>query len=262
MKKLIFIGIIALLCAAVFLNSSISAANEKVISWYCVRNKEHKQPVANGDLSIVEKYNGYYVDKTHDDNNGEKVIYLTFDAGYENGNIEKILDVLKEEQVPAAFFILENLVIKNRELVVRMADDGHIVANHTASHKDITEFKSKEELSCELESMNSVYKNATGRELARYFRPPEGRFNEQSMKYLSGLGYKTIFWSLAYADWDNKNQPTADFAKKKILDNIHNGAVILLHPTSATNAKIMQDVIRTLKSQGYRFGTLDELTRS
>ena len=262
MKKLIFIGIIALLCVAVFLNSSISAAENKAMSWYCVRNKEHKQPVADSNLSIVEKYNGYYVDKAHAQQDGEKVIYLTFDAGYENGNIEKILDVLKEEQVSAAFFILENLVKKNRDLVIRMADDGHTVANHTASHKDITKFKSKEELMRELEAMNILYREATGRELSKYFRPPEGRFSEQSMEYLSELGYKTIFWSLAYADWDNNNQPTAEFAKRKIFDNIHNGAVILLHPTSATNAEIIRDVIRTLKSQGYRFGTLDELTRS
>ncbi|MBE6667058.1 MAG: delta-lactam-biosynthetic de-N-acetylase [Ruminococcaceae bacterium] len=262
MKKLIFIGIFAILCVAVFLNSSISAAENESISWYCVRNKEHKQPVADSKLSIVEKYNGYYVDKAHADPNGEKVIYLTFDAGYENGNIEKILNVLKEEQVSAAFFILENLVIKNKELVIRMAEDGHTVANHTASHKDITKFESKEELMCELEEMNSVYREATGREMSKYFRPPEGRFSQRSMEYLSELGYKTVFWSLAYADWDNNNQPKAELAKKKIFDNIHNGAVILMHPTSATNAKIMRDVIRTLKSQGYRFGTLDELTRS
>ena len=262
MKKTIFIGIIGVLCASLFLSSSVSAVEDKSISWYCVRNKEHKQPTADKELSIVEQYDCYYVDKAHADYNGERVIYLTFDAGYENGNIEKILNVLKEEQVPAAFFILENLVKKNKELVIRMADEGHIVANHTASHKDITKCSSKEELSKELEALNSVYREATGRELSKYFRPPEGRFSSKSLEYLSELGYKTIFWSIAYADWDNNNQPPAEIAKKKIFDNIHNGAVILLHPTSSTNAEIIKDVIKALKSEGYRFGTLDELTRS
>ena len=262
MKKTIFIGIIGVLCASLFLSSSVSAVGDKSISWYCVRNKEHKQPTADKELSIVEQYNCYYVDKAHADYNGERVIYLTFDAGYENGNIEKILNVLKEEQVSAAFFILENLVKKNKELVIRMADEGHIVANHTASHKDITKFTSKEELSNELEALNSVYREATGRDLSKYFRPPEGRFSSKSLEYLSELGYKTIFWSIAYADWDNNNQPSAEIAKKKIFDNIHNGAVILLHPTSSTNAEIIKDVIKALKSEGYRFGTLDELTRS
>ena len=211
-------------------------------------------------LSYVEKYGGYYIDKRHGDENAERVVYLTFDAGYENGNVERILDVMKAENVKGAFFILGNLISKNPELVRRMADEGHIVCNHTNRHRDMTTVRSVEEFRTELESLELLYREKIGEEMAKYYRPPEGRFSEETMRYASELGYKTIFWSFAYADWDNAKQPSPEAAKKKILDNIHNGAVILLHPTSATNAEILGDVVRELKRQGYRFGTLDELT--
>ncbi|MBO5305323.1 MAG: polysaccharide deacetylase family protein, partial [Clostridia bacterium] len=180
--------------------------------------------------------------------------------GYENGNIEKILDVMKEEGVTGAFFILKNLILKNPDLVCRMASDGHLVCNHTATHKDMTKCSSIEEFKEELASLEKIYAEATGKTLASYYRPPEGKFDEASMKYAKELGYKTVFWSFAYADWDNDRQMSPQTAKQKILSNVHNGEVMLLHPTSATNAAILKDVIRELKNQGYRFGTLDELT--
>lgn len=250
-------------CISVLIISSLcvsaSALDSTPINWYCSRNREHRQPLAAPELRIVEKYNGYYIDKKHSDDSEDKVIYLTFDAGYENGNVEKILDILASENVTGAFFILGNLITKNTDLVRRMANEGHTVCNHTNRHKDMTAI-SAEELKKELDDLEALYKEYTGYEMAKYYRPPEGRFNESSLKYVSDLGYKTVFWSFAYADWDNQKQMSADAAKKKILDNVHNGAVILLHPTSATNAEILGDVIRELKSQGFRFGTLDELT--
>ena len=167
---------------------------------------------------------------------------------------------MRSENVTGAFFILENLIDKDPELVCRMAEEGHIVANHTSRHRDMTKVDSIEEFSAELEALNTCYKKLTGREMAKYYRPPEGRFDERSLSFAKELGYKTIFWSFAYADWDNQKQPSASAAKAKILENIHNGAVILLHPTSATNAEILPDIIKTLKAEGYRFGTLDELT--
>ncbi len=228
-------------------------------SWYTKRNKEHRQPTLDTSQEMIEKYGGYYVDKKHADNEGEKVIYLTFDAGYENGNIEKILDTLKAEDVKGAFFILENLINRNPELVGRMADEGHTVCNHTSKHKDMTKVESIEEFRKELSSLEALYTEKTGKAMAKFYRPPEGKYDEKSLGFANELGYKTIFWSLAYADWDNNNQPSAEKAMKILLDNIHNGAVILLHPTSATNAEIMRDFISTLKAEGYRFGTLDEL---
>ena len=228
-------------------------------SWYCIRNKEHKQPRLDEPMKFIEQLGGYYVDKNHGDNCEEQVVYLTFDAGYENGNVEKILDVLSDEKVTAAFFILGNLVTSNTQLVKRMIADGHTVCNHTYSHKDMTKLTS-EAFEAELKRLESIYTEYTGATMPKYYRPPEGRYSFENMKCANQLGYKTIFWSFAYADWDNDNQMSPNDAKEKILSNMHNGAVILLHPTSATNAEILGDVIKELKSKGVRFGTLDELT--
>ena len=259
MKRIIKKTVITFVASVLFLSSSVFGAFAESMSWYTVRTKEHKQPRLDAAQQIIEKHGGYYVDKRYSENNEEKVVYLTFDAGYENGNIEKILDTLKKEDVKAAFFILENLVCRNTELVKRMADEGHTVCNHTASHKDMTRVEAIEEFSAELSALENVYFEKTGKEMAKIYRPPEGRYDEKSLAFADELGYKTVFWSLAYADWDNNNQPSSEKAMKILLDNIHNGAIILLHPTSATNAEILPEFILALKSQGYRFGTLDEL---
>ena len=258
-KRAILIVFCAILC---LLGNIAVSAQDPVVGWYCVRNKDHRQPIADSNLHWVEEYNGYYLDHNHNDTAEDKVLYLTFDAGYENGNVAKILDVLKAENVQGAFFVLEHLIENNTELVVRMAEEGHIVANHTAKHRDITKFESKEALYAELSALEKLYQSKTGREMPKYFRPPEGKFSRKSMRWLSELGYKTFFWSIAYADWDNGKQPSPEYAKSKIMDHIHNGAVILLHPTSSTNAVILGDVIRECRAQGYRFGSLDELTAS
>ena len=236
----------------------VSAYDSTAYSWYCIRNKENKQPKVGDNLNFVEKFNGYYIDHKHDDNNQEKVVYLTFDAGYENGNIEKILDVMKDENICGSFFILGNLIKSNGDLVNRMANEGHTVANHTYSHKDITKL-SKSELENELSSLNSAYRACTGKEMSPYFRPPEGKFSETTLTWAQEFGYKTVFWSFAYADWDNQKQMSPQAAKEKILSNIHNGAILLLHPTSQTNATILKDIICELKAKNYEFKTLDDL---
>ncbi len=239
---------------------ALTAGAAKAQNWYCVRAKENKQPKCDADMQYVEYYGGYYIDHTHDDNNDEKVVYLTFDAGYENGNVEKILDAMKAEDVTGTFFVLGNLIEKNGDLIKRMNAEGHTVANHTFSHKNMTKVGSYEDFCAELQRLEIAYKSLTGEDMPKYYRPPEGTFDETTMKYANDAGYKTIFWSFAYADWDNDKQMDPDRAKAKIMENIHNGAVILLHPTSATNAEIMGDVIRELKAAGYRFGSMDELT--
>ena len=242
----------------VFLSLTITvSAVSKPVSWYCIRTKNHTQPPIGSDLKFTEKYNLFWCDKMLNSDN--KVVYLTFDAGYENGNVKKIVDVLKEENVSGAFFILDNLIYKNEELVSEMIANGNIVANHTAKHKDVTSFKSKEELQNELSRLECIYEEKYGQSMPKYFRPPEGKLNEQVLMWLDELGYKTIMWSFAYQDWDNNSQLSYEAAKRKILDNVHNGEVMLLHPTSKTNAEILKDVIVELKNQGYRFGTLDEL---
>ena len=260
MKKL-FIAIFALILTLSFIILPVSAETDtKIYNWYCVRRSGHLQPACDPNMSFIENYGGYYIDKNHSDGCAEKVVYLTFDAGYENGNVEKILDVMKAEQVKGAFFVLAHLIEANTELVKRMTDEGHLVCNHTSRHKDMTKYHSKEEFSAELESLEKLYSEKIGGAMAKYYRPPEGKFSEENLKFANELGYKTVFWSFAYADWDNAHQMAPEKAEKKILDNVHNGAVLLLHPTSETNARVLGKVIRTLKAEGYRFGTLDELT--
>lgn len=229
---------------------------EAAQNWYCKHNKDGSRPPIPPEMSYIEEHNGYFLGED------EKVIYLTFDAGYENGNVEKILDVLKAEEVPAAFFILENLAVRNTDLVKRMAEEGHTVCNHTAKHKDMTKMTSKDDFASELTAMENIYKEKTGYDMAKFYRPPEGKLNEQNLAWADELGYKTIMWSFAYADWDNGNQMSAEKATAKLLEGTHNGEVLLLHPTSSTNAEILGRLIGEWKSMGYRFGTLCELTKS
>ena len=250
MSLCIILAICSILC--------INASAEQSFNWYCKRNSNHLQPCADSNMEWIENYNGIYVDKQHSDTNADKVIYLTFDAGYENGNVAKIMDVLKAEKVPGAFFILGNMIIQNPELVKRMAKEGHIVCNHTYTHKNITKL-TDQQIKDELQRLEAAYFELTNSHMAKYFRPPEGTFDQRTMKVICDSGYTTVFWSFAYADWDNDKQPGCEEAMKKILDNVHNGEIILLHPTSATNAAILQELIQKLKEMGFRLGSLDEL---
>jgi peptidoglycan-N-acetylmuramic acid deacetylase len=186
------------------------------------------------------------------------VIYLTFDVGYENGNVNKILDVMKDEGVVGSFFILGNVISRNPELVLRMANEGHIVCNHTLNHPNLVG-KSEEIFKNEVLGLENEYRKLTGKQIAKFFRPPEGTFDRQMLERAQSLGYKTVFWSFAYADWDNNRQMNEEVALKKILDNVHNGEIMLLHPTGETNAKIMRRLIKELKAQGYTFATLDKI---
>jgi peptidoglycan-N-acetylmuramic acid deacetylase len=228
-------------------------------SWYCKREKNHIQPRLGSELAYVENYDLYWCDKKHKTMDDERVIYLTFDAGYENGNVEKIVDILNEENVKGAFFVLDNFLIKNEALVKKMIESGHTVANHTFKHTDMTKITDKKEFEKQLSLLENLYEKIYGEKMAKLYRPPEGKFNEDNLKWAKELGYKTVMWSFAYDDWDNNRQMNREAAKKKILDNIHNGEVMLLHPTSKTNAEIIKDVIIELKKQGFRFGTLEEL---
>ena len=260
MKRKIFAIITIGLLTVLTLNVFAEEGNREY-SWYCVRQKGHIQPKCDPNMSFIENYEGYYIDKLHGDDCSDKVIYLTFDAGYENGNIEKILDVLKEKNASGAFFVLGNLIEKNPDLICRMFDEGHLVCNHTYRHTPMTD-KTPDEIQNELSRLEKTCLEMTGKEMSKYYRPPEGRFNEKTLSSIKNLGYKTVFWSFAYADWDNNNQPSKEAALKKILDNTHNGEIMLLHPTSATNAAILADVIDSLRADGYRFGTLDELCQN
>ena len=222
-----------------------------------MRNKEHKQPALEPQFRFIEQSGGYYIDHRADD--AHKVLYLTFDAGYENGNVEKILDTLKAHRAPGAFFILDNLIRQNTDLVKRMAAEGHTVCNHTAKHKDMTKFTDKAAFAKELTALEKIYTEYTGNSMAKYYRPPEGKFSEENLQFANELGYKTIFWSFAYADWDNDKQPDPAASLEKLKLHLHPGEVLLLHPTSATNAAILDAFLTYAEQEGYRFGTLAEL---
>ena len=255
--KLLLVFIIALI-----LTVPITASD--TIGWYCIRTKDHTQPVLDSYLSKAERYKDLiWIDKNHSSfDDKEKVIYLTFDAGYENGNIEKILDILKEENVKATFFILDNLIYSNRSLVERMINEGHLIGNHTCKHRDMSKVADIEIFRRELCSLEELFKENFGVEMSKFYRPPEGRLSLDNLMWAEKLGYKTVMWSFAYADWDNNNQMSAGKALGKILPNLHNGEVMLLHPTSSTNVKIMKKLITELKNQGFKFGRIDEIKNS
>ena len=192
------------------------------------------------------------------DPDGGKVLYLTFDAGYENGYTAGILDVLKEWEVSATFFLVGDYLERNPDLVRRMTAEGHIVGNHTLSHPDMTGLD-EATFEGELRGMEQLYEEVTGQTLPKYYRPPQGLYSEKNLELARKLGYKTVFWSLAYADWDNANQPNPDEAVEKLTLRLHDGAVILLHATSKTNAEILDRLITQWQSMGYRFAPLTEL---
>ena len=189
---------------------------------------------------------------------GEKVLYLTFDAGYENGYTEKILDILRDQQVKAGFFLVGNYLDRNADLVRRMVAEGHTVGNHTLTHPDMSR-RSGEAFAKEITGLEDKFREITGGELPKFYRPPQGVYSRENLEQAQAMGYKTVFWSLAYADWDNAAQPSRETAREKLLNRTHNGAVILLHATSRTNVEVLEELIQSWKAQGYRFGSLEEL---
>ncbi len=257
MKKFV----LTLICIVLILTMLLSAApsSSEGVSFYIKRNG-NKRPVGDEMHRRLESLGAYYIDKNAMDDDEAGVIYLTFDVGYENGNVEKTLDILKEKNVPGAFFILKYPILKNPELIKRMADEGHLVCNHTKNHKDLSTL-TNDEITEDLKNLEDAYFDLTGEKLAKYFRFPEGKYSESALEHINSLGYTSVFWSFGYADWDNNNQSSPERAFKLIIDNTHNGEVILLHPTSSTNVEILPRLIDKWREMGYTFGTLDELCK-
>ena len=257
MKKHIFSFLAFVLTLSVFVVPVCASQSAECLSWY-IKKQGRNTPLFPKEAEEIKQYDAYYIDEKCLNSEEGKRIYITFDAGYENGNIEKILDTLKKENVPAAFFLLDNIILKNPELVKRMSDEGHLVCNHTRNHKNLSSCSS-EEISDNLRSLEKIYEEQTGEKMSKYFRFPEGSYSISSLSTIQSLGYKTIFWSFGYEDWDNNRQMSEEKAMKKILQNTHNGEVLLLHPTSETNARILPSLIQAWRGLGYSFGTLDEL---
>ena len=222
--------------------------------WGLSFQTEGQPPIGNASVEDLAQYNACYVGDT-----SKKVIYLTFDCGYENGFTEPILDALKKHNAPAAFFVVGNMIESAPDIIRRMAEEGHIVGNHTFHHPDMSSITDPAAFRQELESLSALYKETTGKEMPMYYRPPQGKYSEENLKQACELGYKTVFWSLAYVDWYVDDQPTAEEAYSKLLPRIHDGAIVLLHSTSRTNAEILDDLLTKWTEMGYSFASLDTL---
>ncbi len=231
-----------------------SAAMEQGLDWGLSFGEEGQAPVGNASLEELAKYDSWYVGDPEN-----KVIYLTFDAGYENGCTGEILDVLKREKVPAAFFLVGTYMEDNPDLVKRMAEEGHLVGNHTMNHADMTTLTDEAAFLKELQSVEAVYEDITGKKMEKFYRPPQGKFSTANLQMAQKAGYKTIFWSLAYEDWLQDRQPTREEALAKLLPRTHNGAIILLHSTSKTNATVLGELITKWKEEGYQLESLNML---
>ena len=236
------------------LSAASASAGE---NWGLSFPEEGKPPTANATAEYLRQFNAYYAQDTD-----EKVVYLTFDAGYENGYTPAILDALKKHNAPAAFFVVGNYIKTSPELVKRMADEGHIVANHTNHHPDMSKISTKESFLQELTGLEELYLQTTGQSMVKYYRPPQGKYSEDNLRMAKELGYTTFFWSLAYVDWIQDQQPTREEALEKLIGRVHPGAVILLHSTSQTNAAILDELLTQYEQMGYRFGSLDELVHA
>ncbi len=250
MYKLYWIMLAVLLFGAV----AVPAGNlVEGYGWGYKKNNNHQPPEVGKYGDILEDNGGYYLDKS-----GEKVIYLTFDNGYEQGYTGKILDVLKKRDVPAAFFVTGHYVESSPELVKRMVEEGHIVGNHSYHHPDFTKL-SKQKMKEELDKLQTAVAKISDQKTMQYVRPPKGTFTEQSIKWANELGYIHMFWSLAFVDWNTNSQKGWQSAYQQVIDQVHPGAVILLHTVSEDNAEALEYMIDDMRKQGYTFKSLDDL---
>lgn len=224
-------------------------------SWGLGFQEEGMRPTGNATIEELKEYDAYYAQDTQ-----EKILYLTFDSGYENGNMPAILDALKKHHVSATFFVVGNFVSDNPDLIKRMVSEGHTVGNHTLTHPDMSKISTKESFSKELQGVEEMYEKITGTPMTKFYRPPQGIYSTANLAMAKEMGYKTFFWSLAYVDWYQDNQPTKEQAFEKLLKRIHPGAIVLLHSTSSTNAQILDELLSKWEEMGYQFGTLQQLT--
>ena len=223
-------------------------------SWGLSFREPGVPPIGNAGVDQLKRFDAAYLGNTQ-----EKVIYLTFDAGYENGCTEPILDALKKHNAPAVFFLVGSYIRQHPDLVRRMAQEGHTVGNHTMHHYDMSKISDPAAFQKELEDVEEAYQEVVGEPMKKYYRPPQGIYSEENLRQAKNLGYKTVFWSLAYVDWNRDSQPSADAAFKKLIPRIHPGAVVLLHSTSQTNAQILDELLTRWENLGYRFAPIEEL---
>ena len=250
----IFTATILLFVSIFLLNSAIASGNESYNFGFKKSKEGNPASISQeGYLDILKKYDAIFLGDIN-----KKELYLTFDNGYENGYTTKILDILKEKNVPATFFVTGHYVTSQPELIIRMANEGHIIGNHSWSHPDMTKI-SDNKLEEELKNVyNEVFK-LTGLLEMKYVRAPRGTFNEQSLAVSKKLGYTNVFWSIAYVDWDVNKQKGVEYAYDKVMSQLHPGAVILLHTVSKDNAEVLARIIDDAREEGYEFKSLDQM---
>lgn len=253
MTVLLFALCVPAVIGALGSNEAVETVAENT-NWGLGFKEDGKPPTGNASVADLAKHNAYYIGDT-----SKNIIYLTFDAGFENGNTEKILDSLKKHNVKATFFLVGNYIETSPELVKRMVEEGHTIGNHTYSHPDMSKISDEESFKKELQSLESLYKETTGQELLKIYRPPQGKYCVSNLEMADKLGYKTIFWSLAYVDWYENKQPTKEEAFNKLLKRIHPGAIVLLHSTSKTNGDILDELLTKWEDMGYSFGEIKDL---
>lgn len=268
MKKIYIYGIIMFMAIAIIFvatsqyqsgktlqTSSGEVLSNKKIGWGIKRAENHEQPdLGKTNLELINENGDIAIGNSED-----KYVYLTFDNGYEAGYTAQILDTLKANDVKAAFFITGHYLNTASDLVQRMINEGHIVGNHTVNHPSMPDLEN-EKLKEEITSLHMAVYEKYGYEM-RYLRPPKGEFSQRTLALTKSLGYTTVMWSFAYDDWDENKQGREEYAKEKILSNVHNGAVILLHSNSKDNCNTLDEIIKEIKSQGYEFKTLDEFKK-
>lgn len=262
-KKKVFALVLLLALLAVAGRWSAQAVNQWQSTFSIVPNSENwglgfgesgTQPTGNVSSEELKKYNAYYVGNPTD-----QKIYLTFDCGYENGNTEPILDALKKHNVSATFFVVGHFLETSPDAVKRMVAEGHTVGNHTYHHPDMSSISDIASFQKEVSEVERKYEEITDTQMSHFYRPPQGKYSVANLSMAQELGYETIFWSLAYVDWYEDDQPTPEEAYEKLLGRIHPGAVVLLHSTSSTNAQILDELLTKWEEMGYSFGTLEEL---
>ena len=255
-KKIIIKSVITVFAFVVvftFLTKRNDILPVSICQWGLHFEKENAAPVPNLEDSELNPHGAYY-----HGNLNKKVIYITFDAGYENGNTEPILDALKKHNAPAAFFVVGPYIEHNPEIVKRMVEEGHVVGNHTYNHPDMTK-KNQQEFMEQLVKTSNRYKNIIGADMPLFYRPPEGKFSTENLEWAKQAGYTTVLWSSAYVDWNADDQPSHEYAFEKIKQRTFDGAIFLLHSTSKTNAEILDSQLTKWEEMGYSFGDIRSL---
>jgi len=242
-----------LLVVVIFMLVLGNPLNAFAYGWGYKKSHDHQAPEFGVYGQMMDHYNAIYLDQS-----GDKVVYLTFDNGYEQGYTADVLNVLKKLQVQATFFVTGHYAKSEPDLLKRMVEEGHVIGNHSYHHPDFTKM-TKDEIKKELDSLESIVAENTSQKETVYLRPPRGTFNKQTIEWAEELGYVHVFWSLAFKDWEVKNQKGEQYAFEQITSQIHPGAIILLHTVSEDNAKALEKVIVHLQEEGYEFKNLDDL---